>query len=305
MSRGLASLAVLEFALCALFSACGTTHAYKGPVRPSEEVALLRCQHDGGDPLLRGLFGNLVDTFGDYVPAQRLDVRIDSVDGRSVAAAQVDLLPGERELTLSAQDPNHWIQLAGMLRFEAVAGREYEVVLVPGQKSRQVFGIQEKGSSTVLANSERSVAEYVPLGEIEWLAGYEIADATDRVSTVSVSWLPRGQTASEWRELLEVSRAPHADPGEAWPNNPAWRERWLEESTQRFRERTLRASGKDWMAFGYSRKASAPEAACHGVGVWRVRGEVQYLLCYERRAAELASAELDLWQKRLVEAPLR
>ncbi len=62
----------------------------------------------------------------------------------------------------------------------------------------------------------------------------------------------------------------------------------------------------DWLA-GYSYSGTRPPRSeeRHGVGVLRQHGDAQYVLCFERIGAPLASEELESWQKRLLDAPLR
>ncbi len=192
-----------------------------------------------------------------------------------------------------------------MLRLQFVAGKEYEVSVVQGKKVQLVFAVREKGASVVLANSERAPEEFAPLGQTDWLAGYEIADAADRGRSVGVTWVPHGERLSDCRELLEVARAPQAESSAIFPESPAWRERWQEETPKGCRERTLRAHGKDWMAYSYSGTRPPRSEERHGVGVLRQHGDAQYVLCFERIGAPVASDELELWQKRLLDAPLR
>jgi len=290
--------------LLVLLCACGATRTYDGPQRPPEEIARVRGQQKGGDPILQGIFG---DAISGYYPWERLDAEVEAVDGRDIDSMGnlVELLPGEHELRLSAEDPKRMVSLGGVVRLEFAAGKEYEVTVVQGEKVERIFAVTEKGSSTVLAHSERAPEEYSPMEPADWLAEYEIADAIDGGRSVGVTWVPRGRQLSDSPELIEVSRGRSTEATTVYPGNPAWRERWQEETPKGYRQRTLRAYGKDWIAYSYSGTHPPRTEERHGLGVVRQRGDTQYRLCFERFGAPLADGELELWQQRLLDAPLR
>lgn len=296
--------AALLASLLPFLCACGATRTYDGPQRPPEEIARVRCQQKGGDPILQGIFG---DAISGYSPWERLDAEVEAVDGRDIDSMGnlVELLPGEHELRLSAEDPRRVVSLGGVVRLEFVAGKEYEVTVVQGEKVDRIFAVTEKGSSTVLAHSERAPEEYSPIEPVDWLADYEIADALDGDRSVGLTWVPRGQQLADSPELIEVSRGRSTEATTVYPGNPAWRERWQEETPKGYRQRTLRAYGKGWIAYSYSGTRAPRKEERHGLTVARQLGDMQYRLCFERFGGQLAVEELDLWQKRFLDATLR
>ncbi len=291
--------------LCLVLAGCGTTRAYEGPERPADQVARVECQRDGDSASLGVIFQGVSDALNGYAPYERLDVRMDKVDERDVASSAAALLPGSHRLSVSAQDPKGFVHLGGSLVFEARAGKVYEVRVVPGTKVQHVFAIREKAAKDWLATSERAPAEFCPIGAAEWLGGYELADGADEGVFVGTTWVPKGQTLESFGEMLEVTRMPHEGGAAVYPDNPAWRERWAEERPKAFHERASFANGKDWMAFSYSGERPPRKELRQGVGVYRVVGEQQYLLCFERVGAPLTADERELWKKRFLEAPLR
>jgi hypothetical protein len=148
-------------------------------------------------------------------------------------------------------------------------------------------------------------AKHELLGPTDWLPGFEVVESGEEEGTVGMTWLPRGQNVSDWKEQLQVLRAPHAGIEAIFPDDPAWRERWSKASSEFFRECTSRGYGKDWIAYSFSITRSPRSEERHGLGVTRVSGELQYRLWFERIDAPLTDGELDLWQKRFLEAPLR
>ena len=295
----------LPLASCLLLGGCGAMRAYEGPARAAEQVARVECQREGSAGPVGGLFQGLSDGFGGYSPYERLDVRVDRVDARDMGAAEVELLPGAHRLSLSAQDPKGLVCLGGSLQFEARAGKQYEVRVTSGKKVQHVFALREKAAQDWLATSERAPAEFCPIGAADWLGTYELADGADEGLLVGATWVPKGQTLESFTQMLEATRMPHAGGAAVYPGNPAWRERWAEERPKAFRERAAFANGQDWMAFSYSGERPPRKETRQGIGVWRVVGDQQYLLCFERVGAALAADERELWKQRFLEAPLR
>lgn len=184
----------LLFTLCLVLAGCGTTRAYDGPERPADQIARVECQREGNSSAFGGLFQGVTDAINGYTPMERLDVRVDKADERAVNASEIALLPGSRRLSVSAEDPKGLVHLGGTLVFEARAGKHYEVRVTSGKKVQRVFAIREMGAQDWLATSERAPAEFCPIGPVEWLGVYELADGADEGLFVGMTWVPKGQT---------------------------------------------------------------------------------------------------------------
>ena len=287
-------------ALCLSVCGCGTTRAYDGPERPAAEVAHVECVRAGGTGPL-----NFVIPTTSSDPYELVRPVVERVDSRDIGSATVDMLPGVRELILAAEDQEGIVNLGGRLSVDVQAGKRYEVLVARGTKVQHVMGIREAGASVWLATTERPLEAYCPIDAAEWLAGYEPVDSADERTRVFVTWIPQGKTLADSDEMLEVFRMPRSMSESLYPENPAWRERWQEELPLHWHERKPLAWGKDWMAFTYSGDSAPKKVMRYGVGVYRIAGEMQYMMYFERLGAAPEPGDVELWKKRLLEVALR
>src|SRR5689334_18352201 len=95
-------------------------------------------------------------------------------------------------------------------------------------------------------------ADHHLLGPTDWLAEFELVGSAEDGGTVGMTWLPRGQKVSDWKEELQVLRAPHSGPDAIHPEDPAWRERVQQKSPSDFSAYAQRGHGQDWLAYSFS-----------------------------------------------------
>jgi hypothetical protein len=295
--------------------ACGTVRAYAGPERPRDQIAVVNNSKEAR-PLPAWGFARMREVDGKPVP-------------RAVEA--IEMLPGPHELLVDGAVTDRMVEFpaAGMLRFTAEAGGNYELMTWLGDRATHTgtyIALTDTSTGEELANTkpspETAVMATFEFDGRRWeICDWHISSGWDSSTGLQpgagslaaaptprafVTWLPAGQTLEAWDEMVECLLGPPP----AWS---VWRsgdplQRAMNELTDAWENHDPPTTWSELPV------ADGRALEYHGIGVGAqpqhglvvLRGDDEiYTLTYASRSASQLATQLPHWLKAFGAATLK